>query len=580
MIAQIPLIYKDLLEDLTQDNPTPNVFYVYFGGRGAGKSENIGQGLTIASTIKRLRILCIRETQSSIAESVKSLIEKWIHALELTDQFNITNTTITNIHTGSEFLFMGMKSHTAVNVKSINNIDITWIEEAEAFSQRSWDLLVPSVTRTQNPKIIITFNPYKEDDTIYKEFIVNAPPKNSIIKKVNYDSNPFFENSYLAKLRADDEERLPQEVYRHKWLGEILTSIEQSLFKNVSFEPIPLHNMQFIKKIVAVDPATTNKDYSNEFGIVVLGKAKSGLIVVLDDYSGKYTPFEFGNQLNKACNDYNISDVVVETNQGGDFIKAIIVDVNPTLRVTEVRASSSKCDRALPVANLMEVGKVVMGRELKPIKRQLELMTTNGYLGFKGESPDRADAMIWGVYHLANIIDKDSIYTIFNHEWFNLDIDFISKANTTLPVTLYIAPHLDKYICIKLQYLTFDKVTKLYITDSFSLDTLDNLQDLAQYFIIKDIPLVETLKNNLNLNSYLPIKEKDIDKKVMNILPICKNNCVMLDTSENTYNNIHGNLLALDIMEFKLESDRQFLFLELLCDIIYTEWGLDKGYND
>lgn len=572
MKTQIPKIYKPLLDP----NDTRR-YYVFYGGRGGGKSENIAQSLVILAGLKRVRILCIREAQSSIAESVKSLIEKWIEKLKVEKIFRITNTSIKCLKTGSEFLFMGMRSHTAVNVKSVNDIGITWIEEAEAFSQRSWDLLVPSVTRSDNPKIIISFNPYKEDDTIYKEFIVNRPPKDSLVLKVNYTDNPFFENSYLAQLRADDEERLPTEVYRHRWLGEILTNIEGSLFKNVDFSPIPLAGVRFIKRVIACDPATTNKDYSNEYGIVVLGKTMNGLIVVLDDYSGKYTPFEFANMVNKASKDYDTNKVVVETNQGGDFIKATLISVNPHFEVFEVRAGSAKTDRALPVANLMDMRKVVFGNDLPKIKRQLELMTNIGYLGFKGESPDRADAMIWGVYYLADIVDKDSIYTVFDKNWFNLDNLFLTKGYQFTDNVIYIYPDLNVFIAIKVKFYKYHDEVKAYIEDSFTTENIETIVSLPGLKIAKNVPFMDSLIAKYNFGTYTPVKEKELDKKVMNILPICKLNKVMVnDNSNNAYNNNYGNLLNIELMEFKLESDRKFSFIELLCDIIYTEFNLPK----
>lgn len=167
-------------------------YLCYYGGRGGGKSESIAQMLVLrAYNEPRLRILCMRETQNTIADSVKSILEKWIHSLELSDEFRIKTDKI-EAKNGSTFLFKGMQEYNAGNIKSIADINITWIEEAQYFSERSWELLVPSVIRAKNPKIILSLNPTTADDIVYKTFIGNIPPPKSYVKCINYYDNPFL----------------------------------------------------------------------------------------------------------------------------------------------------------------------------------------------------------------------------------------------------------------------------------------------------------------------------------------------------------------------------------------------------
>ncbi|GAA9010081.1 hypothetical protein BTM285_08480 [Helicobacter pylori] len=117
-------------------------YLCYYGGRGGGKSESIAQMLVLrAYNEPRLRVLCMRETQNTIADSVKSILEKWIHALELSSEFKIKADKI-EANNGSTFLFKGMQEYNAGNIKSIADINITWIEEAQYFSERSWELKV------------------------------------------------------------------------------------------------------------------------------------------------------------------------------------------------------------------------------------------------------------------------------------------------------------------------------------------------------------------------------------------------------------------------------------------------------
>lgn len=575
---KIPSIYKPLFSN-------DYLFYVFFGGRGGGKSENVSFSLVSLGASKKLRILCVRESQSSLAESVKSLIEKWIDKLNLNSFYKITTSSIIGKN-GTEFLFMGMRSHTAINVKSIADVDITWIEEAEAFSKRSWELLVPSVTRTKNPKIIITFNPYNDDDVIYKEFIGNTPPANSFIQLVNYMDNPFFKDTHLEKIRQDDEIRLPKSEYEHKWLGKLVTKSEDSLFKDANIDPLneAFNDKLYIKKVIACDPAVTNRDISNEYGIVILGKRANGIIDIIDDYSGNMSPLEFAQKVLQAKQCYNCNNIVVEVNNGGDFIKSTLLQMDPALEVYEVRASNDKVQRAMPVANLMSISKVRLLQSLKKLERQMRLLTHRGFLGSRGESPDRLDACVWGVYYLADIRDKDSIYTVFNKDYFNLDEVFYKKGYILAENFAYLSIIKDEYVVILLDAYKYKSDVKLFIKDSIIFDDFDDLKDYLSQNVYKltavDTPLINNLLGKgINATLVSSIKENKLDIKALNILPILRSNkvCIFESNIERKYKNECGNLLAIELMNYKYEDKKEYPLLTLLCDIIYTEYNIDKG---
>ncbi len=590
--AKIPSLYAPLF---TNDY----IYFCFYGGRGGGKSENVAQSLVIMSTQKKLRILCIRESQKSIDESVKSLVEKWVHELNLTDYFRITNYGIECLITGSEFLFMGMKAHTAINVKSIQGINITWIEEAEAFSKKSWDLLVPSVVRVAYPKIIITFNPANEDDIIYKEFVANKPPANTYIKKVTYEDNPFFKNTYLEQQRVDDLARLPVEEYNHKWLGDLIKHSEGSLFKDCKldeFLDIEFVRDSYMQLIIACDPATTNKEFSNEYGVIVLGKTRDGTIHILDDRSGNMSPFEFSALVAKLSREYETKDVIVEVNNGGDFIKASLIAFDASLKVKEVRASSDKINRALPVANLMSIGKIkLLDSSLRQLTRQMRLITNQGFMGSRGESPDRLDACVWGVYFLANIRDKDSIYSVFKPEVWEIDENYILYAEKFAKKMHYIMPHQDNFIIIVVEaYRKIDDV-RITITDSLAFDDLQELlnyiseqKKMPNEFVIQESQLTLGIAETIQCRVFEKSKDKDLDIKVRNILPLLKNKKVMVSSNipiaEYQALGLRGELIKLDMMEFKYRDDgskvgtkqypRDYPFLDLFCELIYNEFNL------
>src|SRR6185369_3625712 len=117
---------------------------IFYGGRGAGKTEGFAIALILLSRTKRLRILCGREFQNSIDESVKATLEAWINAMGLEHEFKILNRQIVNLVTGSRFFFMGLR-YNINKIKSLGRIDICWIEEADKTSKATLDKLAPTI---------------------------------------------------------------------------------------------------------------------------------------------------------------------------------------------------------------------------------------------------------------------------------------------------------------------------------------------------------------------------------------------------------------------------------------------------
>lgn len=218
---KIDILIPDIFEGLFDDYR----YYIYYGGRGSGKSHNIARFLICTSLKGKYIILCTRELQSSIMESVHSLLKAIIHKYKLDSYFEVKNHEIVSV-TGSRFIFKGL-AHNIEAVKSTEGIDYCWVEEADKVSQASWDVLKPTV-RKPNSKIIITFNPTHEDDPVYQEFIVKGQP-DSIVQKVNYSDNPHFPEvlkKEMQHMRATDYEK-----YLHVWEGELRTVSDAQVFK-------------------------------------------------------------------------------------------------------------------------------------------------------------------------------------------------------------------------------------------------------------------------------------------------------------------------------------------------------------
>lgn len=568
---KLPIIFKPLLKDccnLVHPDENSKLYWVFYGGRGTGKSENIAATLVIAmATQPNTRVVCIREVQHSMQESVKATLEKWISELNLDAMFHITGSYLRCVN-GSECFFIGLKNSNSPNIKSISNVNITFIEEASQLSEKSWRLLVPSVTRVSNPKIIIAFNPDKEDDIVYKEFVANTPPKSSYVKRVRWEDNPFFKDSSLYNVMLDDKERMPKELFNHIWEGELSKNIEDSLFKKANFTPISEVN-DYSQVVIGVDPATTDTEFSNEYGIIVAGKTFKGDCRIIQDYTGKYTPREFASKVVEAYYDYNASTVIIEVNQGGDFIKSVILDIDPSLHIEEVRAGTSKQNRALPLANMMEIGTLRFIDKFPKLQRQMELTTLRGYLGPRGESPDALDAAIWAIYYLMGMSDRDTLYQVFRPEWFKNKLSNSLKSE----VKGYLTTLGNLYAYIEIRGLTNAHLSQISIEKSYLGYSLPD--NMCQYVVCPDIVSNYSLIDSLRASTYL--KEKtQLKDRVAGLLPIFKKQRVHIDDAFiSSFKNHSGVmlLLAMSLYSYKNSTETDFL-IDLFCDIISLEFNI------
>lgn len=199
---------------------------MFHGGRGSGKSRSIGSALIHLSDTVPLRILCTREIQKAIKNSSKKLLEDEISRQKIAHRFHITREGIHNTVTGSEFIFEGLWNNTE-NIKSIEGIDLVWIEEARSVSQMSLDFLFPSI-RQENSEIWISYNPLLDDDPVHKMFVIDEPPPNSIVVKVDYDDNPWFPDV----LKEDMEHCRNTDIdkYNHVWRGQTVKHSHEQVY--------------------------------------------------------------------------------------------------------------------------------------------------------------------------------------------------------------------------------------------------------------------------------------------------------------------------------------------------------------
>jgi phage terminase large subunit len=199
------------------------------GGRGGGKSWFFAELLIERLIIEReLRAICVREFQKSLEMSAKRLLEDVIERLKVGHMFRVLNTHI-ETKEGGVILFQGMATHTAESVKSLEGFKIAWIEEAQSISQRSLDLLRPTI-REDDSEIWASWNPDLPTDPIDKLLRGEHVPDSAAVVEVNYTENPWFPDVLRAELEWD--KRRDPEKFQHVWRGGYQRNSEARVFKN------------------------------------------------------------------------------------------------------------------------------------------------------------------------------------------------------------------------------------------------------------------------------------------------------------------------------------------------------------
>ena len=213
-----------------------------YGGRGGGKSHFMAEQIVLRCFAASTRVVCIREVQLSLKESVHQLISDKISKLGLDNVFTITQTEIRCNHGGVESLiiFKGMQSYNAVNVKSLEGFDIAWVEEAQAFSQDSLDMLRPTI-RKPGSELWFSWNPDSDTDPVDMFFRGMRPSDDKCVVEINWQDNPWFPDVLKADMEADyANDNTPDKVVAgHVWGGKYKTVVEGAYYCLLYTSPSP-----------------------------------------------------------------------------------------------------------------------------------------------------------------------------------------------------------------------------------------------------------------------------------------------------------------------------------------------------
>jgi len=199
---------------------------VLYGGRASSKSWDAAGFATYLADNARLRVLCVRQFQNRISESVYALLKIQIERFGLMSRFDIQRDKIYSRVTGSEFMFYGLW-RSIDEIKSLESIDILWIEEAHSLTEEQWKVLEPTI-RKAGSQVWVIFNPKLATDFAYKRFVVSPPP-NTIVRKINYDENPFLSETMLGIIEAARKED-PDE-FAHIYGGEPMQDDDSVIIK-------------------------------------------------------------------------------------------------------------------------------------------------------------------------------------------------------------------------------------------------------------------------------------------------------------------------------------------------------------
>lgn len=221
------------------------------GGRGSGKSENIAQALIMLGAEETQIILCTREVQQSIRDSVHSTLKQWISKLEFDDgtpysDFYVAKETYIRGKNGTEFIFSGLSN--IDSLKSISQVRRCWVEEGQTVRKSSWEKLIPSIRWEDKDRgehffygangaieslpglvseIIVSYNPELPTDETYMRFHVN-PPKTACVIQMNWRDNPWFPN--VLRVEMEDLKEKNHEDYMHVYEGEPRTTVSGAIY--------------------------------------------------------------------------------------------------------------------------------------------------------------------------------------------------------------------------------------------------------------------------------------------------------------------------------------------------------------
>ena len=395
--------------EVVEDDDDSIRYILLEGGRGSGKSFGVGTWTNVNSFNKGWKFLYTRYNMTSANISViPEFIEKSEEEfLDNEQDFDVFRGLVKNNKSDVEILFKGIQGgrKSSVSLKSLNGVNVWIVDEAEELDDFELFQKINLSIRTKKQKnlIVLILNP-----TVKTHWIYNFFYKETLNGKVTRRRNDtvYIKTSYLDNLEnlhssfiseAEKEKKENFERYRHIFMGDWASKIEGALWD------IDLINKyrrdkdtldQYVQIIVAIDPAVTNTEKSDETAICVAGEKKDGTYDILESESHKWKPREWALKAIAQYKKYSANSIVGEVNNGGDLVHENLKSVaKGAFHYKSVHASRGKLTRAEPVQSLYAEGKVYHTDYFTSL--ETEMVTFTGVAGDK--SPNELDAMVWAI---------------------------------------------------------------------------------------------------------------------------------------------------------------------------------------
>lgn len=366
------------------------------GGRGSAKSWTVAQIKVAQAVWQPRRVLCLREVQKSIKESSHRLIADTIDRLGLTALFDVQRDAIKGFN-GSEFAFAGLQDHTSDSIKSYEGFDDAWVEEAHTVTERSANILIPTI-RKPGSSITWTYNPENEDDFVH--LLANSGREDVLVVDINWRDNPWFPAELETERQA--MQALNPDLYRHIWEGEC-RSVGGIIFKREWFkfyDALPARLNRYLASDYAVTPDAG--DFT-EHG--VWGLANNGDLYAVDWWHGQTDPAEWIDKWIELIGQHR---PLAAFEEKGVILRAVEPAINRRMRETQtfvrrvpLASAGSKAERALGFAARASAGTVYLPRLPWAVRLLNQLCAFNGEDGRQDDAVDVCSLIARGLDHMA-----------------------------------------------------------------------------------------------------------------------------------------------------------------------------------
>jgi predicted phage terminase large subunit-like protein len=368
------------------------------GGRGSAKSWSVAQIKVAKAIAERRRVLCLREVQKSIKESSHRLIADTIERMGMGRLFDVQRDAIKGAN-GSEFAFAGLQDHTSDSIKSYEGFDEAWIEEAHTVTERSAQILIPTI-RKAGSSLTWTYNPEQEDDFVH---VLAASGRDDVLViDINWRDNPWFPAELETERVA--MQAINADLYRHIWEGEC-RSAAGILFKRDWFQ------------FYDTPPSRLNRYLSSDYGVSedegdhtehgVFGLSATGDLYVLDWWFKQADPAEWIDAWIDLIQKHK---PLAAFEEKGGILRALDSSITKRMRETQtfvrrvpLASATSKADRALGFAARASAGTVYLPSGQPWATRLLnQLCAFNGEEGRPDDAVDVCSLVGRGLDFMAN----------------------------------------------------------------------------------------------------------------------------------------------------------------------------------